>query len=152
MRTQGRLGQIPLAAAKLAAIPVVRASGGDHGKDLAHPDAVPVAQREPEHPVLHLVPRFGLHRVVHPSRGCLPREQEQEKKCRRGDGAGGRHRSVHVHEYLAIGTDIREFTRGDRAGQHHRALSTLGIVVLKGVGGFSATWGVRVRGGGPSGS
>ena len=30
------------------------------------------------------------------------------------------------------------FTRGDGAGQHHRALSTLGIFVLMGVGGFSA--------------
>ena len=29
------------------------------------------------------------------------------------------------------------FTRGDGAGQHHRALSTLGIFVLMGVGGFS---------------
>ena len=34
------------------------------------------------------------------------------------------------------------FTRGDGAGQHHRALSTLGIFVLMGVGGFSAR-GVR---------
>ena len=30
------------------------------------------------------------------------------------------------------------FTRGDGAGQHHRALSTLGIFVLMGAGGFSA--------------
>ena len=30
------------------------------------------------------------------------------------------------------------FTRGDGAGQHHRALSTLGIFVLMGVGRFSA--------------
>ena len=30
------------------------------------------------------------------------------------------------------------FTRGDGAGQHHRALSTLGIFVPMGVGGFSA--------------
>ena len=29
------------------------------------------------------------------------------------------------------------FTRGDGAGQHHRAFSTLGIFVLMGVGGFS---------------
>ncbi len=108
VRHQGRLGQIPLGAVKLAAVPVVRAPGGDHRKDLAHPDDVPVAQREPEHPVLHLVFRFGLHRVVHLLRGRVPREEEQEKKCRRGDGAGGRHGSVHMHEYLAIGTNIRE--------------------------------------------
>ena len=36
----------------------------------------------------------------------------------------------------------QRFTRGDGAGQHHRALSTLGIFVLMGVGGFSAR-GVR---------
>ena len=106
IRHQRRLGQIPLGAAKLAAFPVVRASGGDHGKDLAHPDDVPVAEREPEHPVLHLVPRFGLHRVVHVLRGRLPREQQQEEECRRGDGAGGRHGSMYVHEYLAVGRYI----------------------------------------------
>ena len=32
----------------------------------------------------------------------------------------------------------QRFTRGDGAGQHHRGLSTLGIFVLMGVGGFSA--------------
>ena len=80
VRHQGQLGQIPLGAAKLAAFPVVWASGGDHGKDLAHPGDVLVAQREPEHPVLHLVPRFGFHRGVHLLRGRLPREEEQEQE------------------------------------------------------------------------
>ena len=36
----------------------------------------------------------------------------------------------------------QRFTRGGGAGQHHRALSTLGIFVLMGVGGFFAR-GVR---------
>ena len=36
----------------------------------------------------------------------------------------------------------QRFTRGDGAGQHHRALSALGIFVLMGVGGFFAR-GVR---------
>ena len=106
VRHEGRLGQIPLGAAELAAFPVVRASGGDHGKDLAHPDDVPVAQRKAEHPVLHPVPCLGLHRGVHVLRGRLPREQEQEEECWRGDGAGGRHGSMYVHEYLAGGRDI----------------------------------------------
>ena len=108
VRHQGRLGQIPLGATKLAAFPVVRASGGDHGKDLAHPGEVPVAQREPEHPVMHPVPRFGLHRGVHVLRGRLPWEQEQEQDCGRDDGVGSRHGSVCVHGYLAVGVNIRE--------------------------------------------
>ena len=51
------------------------------GKTWPIPGDVPVAQREPEHPVLHPVPRFGLHRGVHLLRGRLPREEQQKQNC-----------------------------------------------------------------------
>ena len=68
----------------------------------------------------------------------MTRQRKIDARC--DDGAGLPHQRAGLEGDTAARSDISRaqgFTRGDGAGQHHRALPRFGIYMSVGVGGFS---------------